>query len=498
MGMELSKIVSPIKYTCTAQDDLEKIQINNLCYNSRNASTDALFVCLTGALTDGHSYAADAYQRGCRTFLCEREVELPKDAVQIITEDTRIGLALASAEFFGRPADELTIIGVTGTAGKTTVALLTQQLLLDSGISAGYIGSNGVQFAGRSYHTANTTPESYELHRYFRQMRDCGVTAVVLEVSSQALYRNRVHGLRFQIGVFTNLGLDHVDEHEHPTFEHYRDTKRSLFRDYGCAYMVYNADDPWHEYMLEGCSAEKKIGFGMNSAADFFAQNYAFSAYDGIYGASFDLTVAGESNCVRMAFPGKYNISNAMAAMAACSCMGVPLSQMCKAMETASVQGRFEQVKILPDAAFIIDYAHNGISLQAALETIRSYGPKRVVCLFGSVGGRTQSRRAELGKVAAQLADVCVLTSDNPNFEPPEAVIEDIASHFAGSSCQVIKIPDRTEAVEYVVRNARPGDAVLLAGKGHEDYQLICGKKIPFCERELLLQAADKYLQIQV
>ncbi|MGN1000187.1 MAG: UDP-N-acetylmuramoyl-L-alanyl-D-glutamate--2,6-diaminopimelate ligase [Faecousia sp.] len=496
--MLLSKIVSKIPYTCTTSDRCKRTEITNLCYNSRSAGQDTLFVCLTGANVDGHHYAADAYERGCRAFLCERELDLSGDAIQIITGDTRKALALASAEFFKNPAKELTIIGVTGTAGKTTVALLTQQLLLQNGINAGYIGSNGVQFGDESYHTANTTPESYELHRYFRRMRESGVTVVVLEVSSQALYLNRVYGIPFHICVFTNLGLDHVDEHEHPTFEHYRDTKRSLFRDYGCRYLVYNGDDPWHEYMLRGCSAEKKISFGLTADCDFRAENWENTVYSGTYGSAFDLISGGETNRVRMAFPGTYNISNAMAAMAVCSCMGIPVQKLIPPMETAAVTGRFEQVKLMPDAVFIIDYAHNGISLQAALETIRGYAPKRVVCLFGSVGGRTQSRRAELGAVAARLADECVLTADNPNFEPPEAVIEDIAAAMEGGACRVVKIPDRAEAVEYVVRNARPGDAVLLAGKGHEDYQLIRGKKLPFCERELLLQAADKYLQIQV
>lgn len=496
--MRLSELVTDITYRCAAAESLGRTEVSQLCYNSRNAGPGALFVCLTGAQADGHNYALDAYQRGCRAFLCERELEIPDDAIQIMTEDTRAALALASAAFFRHPERELTVIGVTGTAGKTTVALLIRQLLLHNGIQAGYIGSNGVQFGDLTYETANTTPESYELHRYFREMCDAGIQVAVLEVSSQALYLRRVHGLHMPVCVFTNLGLDHVDEHEHPSFAHYRDTKRSLFRDHGCRAMIYNGDDPWQEYMRQGCSADRQISFGLSEHCDFRATKWNQTVYDGFYGAEFQLHTGGKDFPVRMALPGEHNICNALAAMATCACLDVPVEKMIQALATMGVQGRFEQVKLIPNATFIIDYAHNGVSLRAALETVRQYRPQRVVCLFGSVGGRTQSRRAELGKAAAELADVCVLTSDNPNYEPAEAVIEDIAQYFSGSSCQVVKIPDRGEAVEYVVRNARPGDAVLLAGKGHEDYQLIRGKKIPFCERELLQQAADRYLKMQV
>ncbi|NLK39488.1 MAG: UDP-N-acetylmuramoyl-L-alanyl-D-glutamate--2,6-diaminopimelate ligase [Clostridiales bacterium] len=490
--MQLTKLLADVIYKNPDNHNLEDIDIAYVVYDSRKATFDTVFVCITGAVHDGHDFAQSAYNKGCRVFVCEHEVDLPEDAIILLVSNARIALARLSATLFGYPAEKLSIIGITGTKGKTTTAHLIAQILTKAGYRAAYIGSNGISFGNAHYPTTNTTPESYDLHYYFNKMVNAKVQYVVMEVSSQALYHFRVYGIKFSICVFTNLSPDHIGGIEHPTFSHYKNCKISLFRDYGCECIVYNADDPHHRDMIKNTGVVTR-SFALRENADFSASDINLLKENGHLGVSFVMHTVTENLRVELYLPGEFNIYNALAAVAVCRHLGIGYSTMLSTLKSASIRGRLEVIPALLYCTFIIDYAHNEVSLRSVLTALRQYNPTRLICLFGSVGGRTKMRRAKLGKVASELADFSILTSDNPDFEAPENIINDIARAFPENSNAYIKIPDRAEAIKYAVENAAPGDIVLLAGKGHEEYQLIEGKKIRMNEKELLIKYAMEF-----
>ena len=470
--MLLSQLLKTIEYSEIINpcgQNIETTDIVALCCDSRKAYHASLFVCISGALSDGHEYAISAYNKMCRFFVAERPIEnLPDDTIVIITPDTRMALARLSDEFFGHPSKQMTIIGVTGTKGKTTSSLLIYNLLNASGIPTGYIGSNGVSFDDYHFNTVNTTPESYDLHYYMHRMLDIGIKTLVMEVSSQALKFNRVHGIDFDITVFTNLYPDHIGKFEHPDFDDYKNSKRSLFTDYNTKFIVYNADDANSKDMLADTACER-AGFAIdNPDADYKASRIAFFRSPGNIGVSFDCTSEGKKYPVSLSFPGDFSVYNAMTAIAVCRKLGISFDSIVKAMQKIRIKGRFETIELPNGATAVIDYAHNGVSLKAALTALRVYNPNRLVCLFGSIGGRTKMRRAELGLVASRDADFCIITSDNPDNEPPTLIIGEIASYFTADSCPYIAIPDRKRAILYALENSSQGDIILLAGKGHE------------------------------
>ena len=481
--MRLSALLEKAKIEYSGAD----AEITRLICDSRAAAAGALFVCITGFASDGHAYAERAYDLGCRVFLAEKELSLPADALQILHENTRKALAMVSAAYYGFPAEKLQVIGITGTKGKTTVSLMLASILSQNGIPTGYIGSNGIDFAGNHYETKNTTPESLDLHYYFDRMVAAGVQAVVIEVSSQALYLDRVYGIRFAAAAFTNLAHDHIGGVEHPTFAHYRDAKKKLFCDYAPEFVVYNEADANAAYMLDGCTALLN-SFGLSSG-DFRASAIEPFMADGTLGVAFTAHALTETCRVRLPMPGAFSVENALCAIALAHRLGVRLADSAAALAHTAARGRFEVVPTRLPAVFLIDYAHNGFSLTSALTTLRAYAPKRLWCVTGSVGGRTKSRRKEIGEAVSLHADVAVLTADNPDFEDPMAICEEIRAAFV-RDIPCTCIPDRAEALRYVAEHAREGDIVLLAGKGHENYQLIRGGNIPFSERKLLEQYA--------
>ncbi|MBQ5355186.1 MAG: UDP-N-acetylmuramoyl-L-alanyl-D-glutamate--2,6-diaminopimelate ligase [Clostridia bacterium] len=488
--MKLAELLEAYPYSFPG--DLPDAEISSLEYDSRKAGTGSLFFCLPGARADGHDFAFHAYETGCRCFVVEREVSLPADAVQIRVDNARRALAHLSARFFGDPAKDLTVIGVTGTKGKTTTAILISEILCACGIRCAYIGTNGVVIGEKRFETVNSTPESRELHRFFAMMRDSGFTHVAMEVSSQALDHYRVEGIPFDTAVFTNLSEDHVGEGEHASFEEYRDAKRKLFLDYGVKHVVTNIDDPVSAYMTEGAGG-RPVTVSMLSPADYRAfgiENYRDETSLGI---DFSLETEGKTIPVRLRTPGRFSVYNGMEAIAAAAIQGIRPEDAARALRSISVRGRMEMVDALPGITFIIDYAHNGISLTSALTVLREYGPKRLICVFGCIGGRTYLRRRELAEASTKLADFTILTSDNPDNEKPEDIIEDVLRWFDPSALYTA-IPDREEAVRFAVRTAREGDIVLFAGKGHETYQIVEGKKVPFSERKILLDEAEKVL----
>lgn len=485
--VKLTAIIKNLKYSLHPEGTpLHALCLSDIAYNSAKAGPGILFVCLVGASADGHDYAEDAYRRGSRIFVCQKKLTLPRDAVQLITENTRRALAILSAEFFGHPEKKLTVIGVTGTKGKSTVCEMIYHILAKNGIRAGTIGTVGVKFDGILCPTGNTTPESYELFRIFADMTAHGVEAVALEVSSQGIKLDRIYGLLFDIAVMTNLAEDHIGGDEHPDFEDYKRCKMELFHHCRCG--IFNADDPYFEEFSSSCTGTVKT-YSISEAADMSADNIVPYRTAQEFGVSFTVRYHGTKTNGNLPFPGAFSVSNALAAMSVTAQIGISPEKALAALADVSLAGRFEIVKTpLENITFLIDYAHNGESLRRALIALRAYHPSRLICLFGSVGGRTKLRRRELGLAAAEYADFTILTSDNPDGEPPADIIHDIEKNMPGAS--YIAIPDRKDAIEYAVKHAAYGDIVLIAGKGHENYQLIGGKKIPFSERDIIRNAA--------
>ncbi len=491
--MKLKKLLEGIDGICQNGGEIPEKNISDVFFDSRKACGAGVFVCLRGSLSDGHVYASSAYEKGCRFFVAERELDLPSDAFVFLCPDTRIALAKMSDNLFDHPSHELFIIGITGTKGKTTTALMIYNILNAAGFACGYIGTSGIDYGDFHIDAVNTTPESYITQMYMRHMRLAGVKYLVMEVSSQALYMHRVHAVNFDITLFTNLSVDHIGGSEHPTFEHYKDCKKSFFSNYGARTVIVNADDGYADEMESAAPmGTKLLRYALHKDADLRAAAPTRYRDSDSLGISFPFTENGQKYDASLPFPGKFSVYNALASIAVCRECGVEMTEILRHLASVRVAGRFELVNALRDVTFVIDYAHNEVSLTSALETLRQYEPKRLICLFGSVGGRTFGRRAELGRAAASMADLCILTSDNPDGEDPMHILNEIAAQFGENSCPYVILPDRAEAIRYAVSIAKRGDIVLFAGKGHERYQLIHGEKIPFCEKDILLDACGQ------
>ena len=463
-----------------------QMPISDIVYDSRKAREGVIFVCIVGAVADGHKYAQSAYDKGARVFVCEKPLTLPDDAHIFRVDNTRRALASLSACHFDHPEKKLRVIGVTGTKGKSTICEMVRHILCKNGISAASIGTVGVRIGDTVTPTGNTTPESYELFRIFAEMVEKGVCYAVIEVSSQGIKLDRVFGIPFFAAVMTNLSEDHIGGAEHPDFDDYKACKKALFG--RCEHALFNADDPYFEEFWESASCRKQT-YSITGEADLSVRSILSTSTEKGFGSSFILKHENEKTDAFVPFPGEFSVSNALAAIGVAMLADISTENAVDALSDVRVAGRFEIIPTALGATFVIDYAHNGESLTAALNALRKYHPRRLICLFGSVGGRTEIRRRELGVSASVYADFSILTSDNPDREPPLDIIADIERYMQNAPYAVI--PDRKEAIEYAVSIAEEGDIVLLAGKGHETYQLIDGKKEPFCEREILA-AAEK------
>lgn len=496
---ELLRVIDYSEITNRSGIDVNSTEIKRISSYSKDTTPDCVFVCIAGSFVDSHKseYIECAYGKGCRIFIAQKSIELPNDAFIITVKDSRVALAQLSAAFFDYPANKMTLIGITGTKGKTTTSLLIYNILKENGVPVGYIGSNGIAYNDVWEETLNTTPESYFLHQHLKIMYDEGIRTVVMEVSSQALKMARVHGIKFNIGIFTNLSPDHIGEFEHPDFNDYKSCKHSFFTDYGVEYIVYNADDEYSAEMTSGSRA-KKVGISAkgNTSVAYSADKIDYYRTASRISVNFQCKEETESYTVDLSFPGDFSVYNALTAIAVCKRLGLNTKQITDSMKNIRIEGRFETYALPNGATVVIDYAHNGVSLKAALTALREYSPTRLICLFGSVGGRTKMRRAELGLVASQDADLCILTSDNPDNEPPAAIIAEIASYFTTGSCPYVAITDRKEAIEYALSISQLGDIILLAGKGHENYQLICGKREKFSEAEIIKEYCENYEKV--
>lgn len=491
--VKLTNVLEGISFTSnTDSKDFNDIEIVDIAYSSLKCQKGYMFVALKGETLDGHKYVFDAYSRGARVFVLQDDIEMADDAIKIIVEDTRIALSKMSANYFGNPSKSLKIIGVTGTKGKTTITNYISEVLNRAGINTGVVGTNGTFYNNISETTVNTTPESYELHRIFRKMLDNGVKCVAMEVSSGGIMQNRVEDVDFDVAIFSNLSPDHIGPKEHPTFEHYLQCKARLFK--MAKHGIINVDDKYAKEIIKDATCDVET-FAIENNADLTADNIRYAKEIDSLGVSFDCNTKEDKFPCFICSPGTFSIYNALAVIAVCKYLGVKREIMIDALKSAKVNGRVEVLPVLPYATVIVDYAHNGVSLENILQTLKNYDHNRLICLFGSVGGRTEIRRKELGDVAARECDLAILTSDNPDFEDPMNVINDIAESFEGSACEIIKIPDREEAVKYAIRNAKEGDMIVFAGKGHEKYQLINGEKIPFDEIDIAKNEAKKVLE---
>lgn len=478
--MLLSKLLSAVCFSGEIKNDEE---ISEIIYNSKLAKPASLFVCICGFSSDGHKFAINAYENGVRSFIVEKDVSLPDDAQVFKVENSRAALGLLSAEFYGHPDKSLKLIGITGTKGKTTTAHLVQRMLNASDLPCGIIGTVGAEFGGKKYPTNNTTPESFELYKLFRNMLDDGAKAVVLEVSSIGIKQGRVDNLRFSVGVFTNLSPDHIGKNEHDSYEEYSFYKSKLFEN--CDIAAFNYDDEAYTIMERNCKCEK-ISYGVEGQFDIFASDINTEEIDNCKGLSFDCFIFGEKYEVKTNLKGYFNAYNVLAAISAAKALGCEMKQAVSSLSDVQVRGRVEAVDINADFDVIIDYAHNGLSLKNILTTFDEVKKNRIICVFGSVGGRTQERREEMGKIAGAMCDLSIVTSDNPDFEDPMSVINDIVKAIEKENGKYYIEPDRRKAIEYALSIAEKGDIILLAGKGHEEYQLIKGEKIPFSEKEIV------------
>ena len=484
--MKICKLVERLQVRIL-QGDTET-DVTSVVYDSRKVTEGCLFVCISGAAFDGHSFMAEAIEKGAAAVLIEEgrmpaDREFPADVCVLEIKDTRYGLAMVSAAWFGYPAEESPVIGITGTKGKTTTTYMVRSILEHAGHRTGLIGTIETIIGEKHIKSLNTTPESYLVHEYLREMIDSGMEYAVMEVSSQALMLNRTAGILFEIGVFTNLSPDHIGPNEHSSFEEYAACKGLLFRQ--CKTGIVNADDPHCEEILKGhsCLVER---YGISSQdVDFRAVNIEHVQSQGHLGMKFD--VEGKvSFPVELGIPGLFSVYNALTAIAVCEHFRIGAEDIRRALKEAKVKGRIEPVKVSDSFALMIDYAHNAMALESLLSTLRDYNPKRIVCVFGCGGNRAKARRYEMGEVSGRLADFTVITSDNPRFEDPQAIIDDIVTGIKKTDGAYITIIDRKEAIAWAIRNGQPGDVIVLAGKGHEDYQEICGKKYPMDERELI------------
>lgn len=566
------------KIDCEVLQGSLETDVLDIIYDSRKISGGTMFVCMVGAVTDGHQYIPDAVEKGASAIVVERAeaaAQIPDDITVIKVASARYALALMSAAYFDYPAEKLTTIGLTGTKGKTTTTYIINDVLRRAGKKAGLIGTIAVVIGDKSTPAKNTTPESYEIHRFMAQMVEAGCEYAVMEVSSQGFKLDRTAGIMFDYGVFTNLSPDHIGPGEHADFDEYLRCKSMLFRQ--CRTGIVNIDDEHTEAVLEGhtcnlvtfsvredqgtkacapCGKSRidggpdkrmdakaaggnmaalpeheekhggqhdgqsgdRIDGGPSSSfagkqtdgtagkqaanggaglvasdlagADLAASDLEFLKEDGKLGMAF--TASGLMECrAKIHIPGYFSVYNALTTMAVCCQLGVREQDILAGLEAVQVKGRVEMIPVSKDFSVIIDYAHNEVSTRSVLETLKQYEPNRLIAVFGCGGNRSKVRRYDIGRVAGELADLCILTSDNPRFETVSDINNDIKAGLAGHDANYIEIEDRKEAIAYAITHAQPGDMIVMLGKGHEDYVEIAGKKYHFSEHEAIAEIVE-------
>ena len=480
--MKLSELLKDIDVLTFAAPS--ECEIGGVSYDSRKVKPGDVFVAISGFETDGYKYIPSAVEKGAAVVISDRvpQVDIP----YVLVRDCRRALALLSRNFFGDPAGEMQIIGITGTNGKTTTTYLLKHLLEDTiGAKVGLIGTNGNMIGSEFIHTERTTPESFELQQLFAEMKSAGCTHVVMEVSSHSLVLSRVAGIDFAVGAFTNLTQDHLDFHH--TMDEYAAAKAMLFS--VCRVGCINIDDKWADNMMKNAPCRLLTYSADGKEASLAAENIKLSAK----GVSFTASCDGKRADVSLAIPGKFSVYNALNTIAVGLALGINLDDCAKAMKTAhGVKGRMELVPTDGDYTIVIDYAHTPDALENALKALRADHNGRLVALFGCGGDRDRTKRPIMGAIAADNADFVIVTSDNPRTEQPQSIIDEILVGLEGKKTEHIAICDRAEAIKWAIDNHRANDVILLAGKGHEDYQVVGHEKHHMDEREIVAEHIEK------
>ena len=483
--MKVSKLLKNIPHFVLQGD--ENIPVTGICDDSRKCTYGNLFICVLGEKCDGHDYILAAIEHGASVIIVDDLSKIAyvtdTNVVLVLVDDTRQIISNIAAAWFDYPAKKLLTIGITGTKGKTTTAYMTKAILEHAGMKTGIIGTVELFDGKNSMNNINTTPSAIEIQKWLSAMVDNGCEAVVMEVSSQGMKHFRCEAMIFDICAFTNLKPDHIGKGEHRDFFEYRACKSRLFRK--CVTGIFNMDDEQTKYVLKGHTC-RVLGYSAVYAADYMATDIEKIKFNGA-GMSFKFNDVP----LQINIPGIFNVYNALCAASIATECGIGTDIIKEALSVVTIRGRSEYVPVSEDFIVLLDYAHNAMSLRVLLKTIREYEPGRIVCLFGCGGNRSKLRRYEMGEVSGRLADYTIITSDNPRDEEPLSIIDDIVSGIEKTSGEYTVIPDRKEAIRFAIENARKGDIIIIAGKGHEAYQEIKGKRYHMDDRELILQAKN-------
>ena len=485
--MKVIDLLEGLNYTLV-QGSLDG-DVEDIVFDSRKANNTNLFIAMKGANVDSHHFIPQVIEQGCKVIVVEEDVDVTKDVTLIKVEASRQALAYMSAALFHHPAREMCVIGITGTKGKTTTAHMISAILEAAGKRVGVIGTSGIEYAGKVEKTNNTTPESYELQQTFRKMVDAGVKYLVMECSSQGFKMHRTDGIVFDYGLFTNIEPDHIGPHEHKDFNEYKYYKSRIFAQ--SKQGLINMDADYADELKDGAACPMTT-FAIDRDATYRASNMHYVREADFVGVEFNVT--GQCHLdVKLALPGKYNVYNALCAIALCDMLGIDENAILEALKKVAVAGRMEIAFSNKDMTVIVDYAHNALAMESLLDTLRQYQPHRLVVVFGCDGNRSKERRYGMGEVAAKKADFSILTADNSRFEKTTDIIQDIKSTLVPLGGQYMEIDDRLEAIEYALSHHEKGDMIAIIGKGNEDYNDVNGVKTHFSDREAVDEAVKKY-----
>jgi len=460
--------------------------VSSLCYDSRKIEPGCLFVCQKGAGFDSHDVISEIAAKGAKVIVVSRKCEYPEGVTVISVKDSRSALALLSAAWFDFPSRKMTCIGVTGTKGKTTTTHMIRSLLMHENKMTGMIGTNGIFIGDTHTPTLNTTPGSYDLQEAFADMVKRGCRYMVMEVSSQGIKLHRTDAITFDIGIFTNISPDHIGPDEHRDFQEYIDCKTRIFLQ--CRKGLVNTDDEHADYVLKNAGCPEISTFSEKGKSDFRMENIECISEGIFVGLKFLFCTPKDSMECLVGIPGEFNAYNALAALSAGYMLGLSEDTLKNGLKDIRVNGRME-IAYSGSFKVLIDYAHNAVSMESLLDTLRQYKPGRLVVVFGCGGNRARDRRYSMGRIGGEKADLSIVTADNSRFEKTEDIIADITGSLKKTGGNYIEIPDRRDAIFYAIENAKPGDMIAVIGKGHEDYQEINGERHHFLDREVVEEA---------
>lgn len=478
--MKLSSLLKKISYTLL-KGSIET-EIKDIKYDSRKVEKGDIYVALIGYNSDGHDYVKDAIKNGANTIVISKIMNIKDDINVIKVDDTRIALAYLSKAYFNNPDEELIMIGVTGTTGKTTTTHMIKDILNNMGSTCGLIGSIGIKYGDKIIHTNNTTPESYEVFKYLKEMQDSDIKYVTMECSSQAFKLNRLAGIIFDVGVLTNITTDHIGPGEHESWDEYVSCKNKMFLN--SKVVVSNNDSNNLDKVLKNVEVPI-ITYGIKNDADIKVNNIKLINETNFLGSEFQITGL-INDMFKISIPGEFNVYNSLCALAVIQALNLDASKAKVALERVKVRGRMEVALVTPKFKVLIDYAHTEDGMKELVKTLKAYNPTRLVSIFGGGGNRPKERRYNLGEIIGGSSDLCIITEDNPRFENIESINKDIKVGLDKVNAKYIEIENRAHAIEYAIENAEDGDLILLVGKGHEEYQDVKGEKIHFSEIEVI------------